>query len=69
MADLTYKYSFGYLVALIDVVTEDLELLNKSLALSLDDDDSYLYNRIMKAFKHKDMLLNDLKFIKEHIQD
>lgn len=69
MADLTDKYNFGYLVALIDVVINDLEHLAKSLALSADDENCYLHNRAMKTIKHKETLLNDLKFIKEHIQD
>lgn len=69
MADFTNKYSFGYLVALIDVVTNDLEELTKKLALVADDENCYLHNRAMKTIKHKETLLNDLKFIKEHIQD
>ena len=69
MADLANKYSFGYLVALIDVVTNDLEELTKNLALVADDENYYLHNRAMKTIKHKETLLNDLKFIKEHIQD
>lgn len=69
MADLTDKYNFGYLVALIDVVTNDLEHLTKSLALSADDENCYFHNRAMKTIKHKETLLNDLKLIKEHIQD
>lgn len=69
MADFNNKYSYGYLTALIDVVTNDLELLTKALSLNGDSDLSPFHDRAMKAIKHKELLTKDLEYIKEKVQE
>lgn len=69
MADFNNKYSYGYLTALIDVVTNDLEHLTKSLSLNGDSELSPFHNRAMKAIKHKELLTKDLEYIKEKVQE
>ena len=69
MADFNNKYSYGYLTALIDVVTNDLEHLSKALSLNGDSDLSPFHDRAMKAIKHKELLTKDLEYIKEKVQE
>ena len=69
MADFNNKYSYGYLMALIDVVTNDLEHLTKALSLNGDSDLSPFHDRAMKAIKHKELLTKDLEYIKEKVQE
>lgn len=69
MADFNNKYSYGYLTALIDVVTNDLEHLTKALSLNGDSDLSPFHDRAMKAIKHKELLTKDLEYIKEKVQE
>ena len=56
MADFNNKYSYGYLTALIDVVTNDLEHLTKALSLNGDSDLSPFHDRAMKANTDKELL-------------
>lgn len=69
MADFNNKYPFGYLTALIDVVTNDLEHLTKALSLNGDSELSPFHDRAMKAIKHKELLTKDLEYIKEKVQE
>lgn len=69
MADFNNKYSYGYLTALIDVVTSDLEHLTKALSLNGDSELSPFHDRAMKAIKHKELLAKDLEYIKEKVQE
>lgn len=69
MADFNNKYSYGYLMGLIDVVTNDLEQLTKALSLNGDSDLSPFHDRAMKAIKHKELLTKDLEYIKEKVQE
>ena len=69
MADFNNKYSYGYLTALIDVVTNELEHLTKALSLNGDSDLSPFHDRAMKAIKHKELLTKDLEYIKEKVQE
>lgn len=69
MADFNNKYSYGYLTALIDVVTNDLEHLSKALSLNGDSELSPFHDRAMKAIKHKELLTKDLEYIKEKVQE
>ena len=69
MADFNNKYSYGYLTALIDVITNDLEHLTKALSLNGDSDLSPFHDRAMKAIKHKELLTKDLEYIKEKVQE
>lgn len=69
MADFNNKYSYGYLMGLIDVVTNDLEHLTKALSLNGDSDLSPFHDRAMKAIKHKELLTKDLEYIKEKVQE
>lgn len=69
MADFNKKYSYGYLTALIDVVTNDLEHLTKALSLNGDSELSPFHDRAMKAIKHKELLTKDLEYIKEKVQE
>ena len=69
MADFNNKYSYGYLMGLIDVVTNDLEHLSKALSLNGDSELSPFHDRAMKAIKHKELLTKDLEYIKEKVQE